>query len=709
MPTSSRLRARLLRALATLLFAAATTAQGTYYVNGLTGTDSPAAGSSASTPWKTITYAFAQIPPQTPSTSALLYVEGNQTYATQTNGESFPITPRYNVWVEGTFLGHGVLPILDPGAGGTALQLAGGESYFRNTVTYRYLDFRGGDYGIRMGSDPGHRHRPRVQDCVFRNQGAAGIAIEPNGTDADDPRFFQNRFDNCSTGILGLAEGGPERVAPDIEECHFNACGDGVHLSGEMASSSSSTLSETTNGLIRSCTFTQCSRATLINHDGLQGGSNNIVQHCSFSQCDCGISWPLQLGQSHAHTLSVETCTFVDCTHGIQQWSAGMPTANVSLTVHSSTFRHSGKGIEVEHSAVGLVDLQVTGTTFESCQVGARIDMGGDPSGADITIARCQFSDCDTGVWSYLGTPYSALRLRSTSIVKSDIAAIQYVGYAGSASPGGMFPPAELYLDGVTIADSMTGLAMGAAWAPAWINDSLFGGNQQDMGLAPNVSLSIQYSCFQASSWPGVGNLNLTDPLLVRPFYKLAPTSPCIDAGANSGQVTTDYEGDPRASVSVQGGQALPDIGADEYVYAGSARPYGVGGFGPFNIFPEISSPNASVRIGQPLQVDLTGAIMPVFQVHAFTALLSLGFTESPGALPFDLAPLGMPGSYLWNDAAAFLAPATVDSSGAATITWTLPNSTPLVGTTFTHQWFAVMPNPWGIISSDGLRVTVGQ
>lgn len=63
MPTSSHLRARLLRALATLLFAAATTAQGTYYVNGLTGTDNPAAGSSASTPWKTITYAFAQIPP----------------------------------------------------------------------------------------------------------------------------------------------------------------------------------------------------------------------------------------------------------------------------------------------------------------------------------------------------------------------------------------------------------------------------------------------------------------------------------------------------------------------------------------------------------------------------------------------------------------------------------------------------------------------
>ena len=408
--------------------------------------------------------------------------------------------------------------------------------------------------------------------------------------------------------------------------------------------------------------------------------------------------------------MQISSSTFRGCTHGIHHYTntAYISTWSCLFDVSRSSFRQCGTAAHHDlHYTV--FDGSWNDVTVTQCQTG--LDLRGCCEGLTrFDCANSRIDQCDIGIDSYVWTEYASyLSLASTQISNANYYAIRHEGFPGNLQPNSYGAPAMLRLDGTTVADSPLGLDMRAPWSAAQIDDTIFAGNTQDVQLAANVSLSVDHSCFQASSWPGVGNLNLTDPLLVRPFYKLAPTSPCIDAGANSGQVTTDYEGDPRASVSVQGGQALPDIGADEYVYAGSARPYGVGGFGPFNIFPEISSPNASVRIGQPLQVDLTGAIMPVFQVYAFTALLSLGFTESPGALPFDLAPLGMPGSYLWNDAAAFFAPATVDSSGAATITWTLPNSTPLVGTTFTHQWFAVMPNPWGIISSDGLRVTVGQ
>src|SRR5690606_16085574 len=126
------------------------------------------------------------------------------------------------------------------------------------------------------------------------------------------------------------------------------------------------------------------------------------------------------------------------------------------------------------------------------------------------------------------------------------------------------------------------------------------------------------------------------DPQLLRPYYKLAPTSPCIDLGGTSpSSPATDYEGDPRASVSTLNGPALPDIGADEYVYAGSARPYGTGGFGAFNVFPRIASASPTAALGSTIQVDLTGAVMPYFPVSADFAILTLGFRDDSGALPF--------------------------------------------------------------------------
>jgi hypothetical protein len=137
---------------------------------------------------------------------------------------------------------------------------------------------------------------------------------------------------------------------------------------------------------------------------------------------------------------------------------------------------------------------------------------------------------------------------------------------------------------------------------------------------------------------PGIGNL-FTNPLLIRPLYKLSPFSPCLDRGDPAATLpATDYEGDARASISRVNGNAHPDLGADEYVLSGSARKYGLIGFGYFNFFPEIGSANSRVVIGEVLNVELTNAVLRVFGTPARDAFLAMGFRDDAAGLPFDLS-----------------------------------------------------------------------
>ena len=77
--------------------------------------------------------------------------------------------------------------------------------------------------------------------------------------------------------------------------------------------------------------------------------------------------------------------------------------------------------------------------------------------------------------------------------------------------------------------------------------------------------------------------------------------------------------------------------------------------------------------------------------------------------MPFDLAPFGITGSYLWNEFVAAFALQTVNPNGTASVSYALPNLPGLVGMSFTQQWFVLLPDPYGVVSSDGLRVTIGQ
>lgn len=694
-----------------LFLAAALSAQGPYYVNGLTGTDAPGSGTSPTTPFKTIGYALAHVPPQSPTSSETVYVEGDQVYSPTTNGEVLPITPAYNVWVEGTFAVHGNLPVIGIPPGGTGIRFPGNQFFLRNAVTFRYLVFEGGDCGMRIGSDPGFRHRPRVQDCTFRHQTVAAILLQPNGTSADDPRFFQNRFEDVQIGVSARTFGNGSHVAPDVEECVFLRCGTGVALVASIDPPWAQNTSVT--GQVRSCSFDQCYSGIYLETSGGNSSHDVSISHCRVANGTSGVSVASFATNSlnPQEHLAITDTAVIGCTHGIRvERPYGMGRQTMDLQIERTTIRGCTTGLGLSAFGEFLRTTRLTDVLITGCTTGLAIHEAGDPALSAIDVVRSRILANVTGIDSYIDSEASHLRLQSSIVAGNTGDGVRHHGFPGSNEPGNIGPPTRLELDGATLADDGTALRVVRTWCPVSVTNSVFGGNTQDVQLAANVQFAMDHSCTQNSSWAGAGNLANTDPQLVRPFYKLAPTSPCIDAGATTAtSPTTDYEGDARAAVGVPSGPALPDQGADEFVLAGSARPYGTPGWGVFNVFPRISTPGPDARIGQSLQVDMTGAFMPYFPVVADFAVLTMGFDEDAGALPFALAVYGMTGSYLWNTPRASLPLQIVSPTGTASTNVTLPNAPQLVGFVFTNQWFALMPGVYGVIGSEGLRVTIGQ
>ena len=272
-------------------------------------------------------------------------------------------------------------------------------------------------------------------------------------------------------------------------------------------------------------------------------------------------------------------------------------------------------------------------------------------------------------------------------------------------------------IDGVTVADNLVGviavnsMPMGP-FSQFTATNSVFAGNGTDLVDQGGIAPILQYvtnCCFQGTNAIDNGNLGLTDPLLSRPTYKLLPGSPCIDRVAPSATTPLyDFEGDPRVVVAGGSSATLLDIGADEFVPQGSARPYGTPGIGKGLLFPRISSANTAVRYGTSLTLDLTGALSQLSGQAASSALLTFGWDDDSGVLPMDLGVFGLSGSLLWNDFVTTFPIQPVTAAGTASYTTAIPNNQALVGLTSTYQWFALMPGG-DIVSSNGLRATIGQ
>jgi hypothetical protein len=107
-----------------------------------------------------------------------------------------------------------------------------------------------------------------------------------------------------------------------------------------------------------------------------------------------------------------------------------------------------------------------------------------------------------------------------------------------------------------------------------WGNSVTFQGNE----IFNVVNFPVVSYCDileSSGTYPGTGNIN-ADPLFVDPAngnFRIQPDSPCIDAGNNDAvplEILTDFEGDGRIADGDDIPGTIVDMGADEYVPAGS-------------------------------------------------------------------------------------------------------------------------------------------
>ncbi len=503
-----------------------------------------------------------------------------------------------------------------------------------------------------------------------------------------DPRFFQCAFGPARFGLEIVATNPGAVVYPDVEECTFRGITDaGIRLDD-------TSIGGNVGGTFRSNWFSDSARGIWVDARDRTTTTNCRILKSSFRDLADEAILLLVNGPAGLQA-SVDACAFLRCENGVRL-GGNCTGGRTELTFAGNVaWACTSVGLRVDLRGVGTCEVAMHDNLFErGAAGGASFDFVTTDLQFTCHSLRDRFLRNATGMIVGRGVTPGAVRLESGMV-------------CGNTGIGVMsLWPFEAR--GVTFADNGYGVLTVFEGNTATLDHCVFAGNATDVSGTPGIT----WSCFQATAYPGIGNLARTDPLLVRPFYKLAPQSPCIDRGSLTVSLPpTDYEGDPRASASRQGGGLLPDLGADEYVGSGSARRYGTPGFGRFNLFPAIGSPNARVVRGGTLTIALSGAILPVHGIPASDAFLTLGARDDAGALPFDLAVFGAPGSLLWNDVQSVVGFVPVDGSGAASVTLPLPDTDLLVGRTFVWQWFANLPaaNPLAPVASDGLRVTIGQ
>ncbi len=317
-----------------------------------------------------------------------------------------------------------------------------------------------------------------------------------------------------------------------------------------------------------------------------------------------------------------------------------------------------------------------------------------------IDCSQCVFHGGASGIRVYIDTDVSHCDIRSSQFTLIQGAAIDFFGFLGAP----MAPTHVHYsFNNNTFADCGTALTSTALGELSEVHNCIFDANTVDLITPPG--LVVEHSLSSTSTLPGTTNLSLTNPQLLRPSYKLSPSSPCIDAGDNLFAPATDYEGDLPQAGQV-GGPVIVDIGADEFASAGSLHAFGVTAAGPQSARPHITPLSATAPIGSTFTVGLTDAAVP--GSTSSLAFLAAGFADSANLPLFDLGVIGMSGSLLWIDPSVFPAALLVGQLGTASYNESVPNATQLIGLPVFYQWLVVRPDG-SLVSSDALRATLGQ
>ncbi len=708
--------------------------QPAFYVNGATGVDTPLAGIPAPAPvgwtpsapaptgWKTIGYAIPQVQawmaafaPAVPT--ARIFIQSGQTYSPGTNGEVFPITMAPSIELISSSMSQTAMPRLDVPAGAIAITFPANQSFFYRYFTpapgnvrysnsgLRYLQFVGGAVGVQMGANSANRHNSIVEWCEFQDQATAGIQVVTD-SGVNDPKVYRNTFLGSFRGVEMIANGTGPSLAADIEECSFlsnvSVMSTGIYLLDNSTGVSSNGVG--VGGIFRSNNFEGIQSGVYIEARGGQQIRYPRVFRSRFASIVAS-AVEARLVNSVGQDLVVTDCVMMNCTAGVKVSGVAAGGAH-DWRLSNNTFYQCSRGLDVSVAGTGSATLLTEKHLVRECsQAGYRVNLtasGASPLTFAMTSQQDRLLDNQRSV-ELLGSAAGSFTLQSSMVCRG-----RTLGEAVFCSN----PNMALALDGCTLADNSRAIHLVAYNAAAsTFGHLIFDGNAADVIPTAAPAPSFTYSCFSGPGYPGIGNIRAQPAQLVRPFFKLAFGSPCIDAGnplpATFGQ---DYEGEARAISAASITSIRRDIGADEVSPNGSGFRYGNVGFEQFNVFPRIAvsgTPFVSPSVAQ-MRFDLIDARQPVFGVPAFGAVLFVGQDDvSRSPLPFDLAPLGWPGSYvqvdpIWSSGLVLSGP---DGSTSLSI-GIAPG---LTGVAVTAQWFVLMPPPYDVVTSDAVRVVVGN
>src|SRR5690606_11409090 len=201
-----------------------------------------------------------------------------------------------------------------------------------------------------------------------RNQAIASVSVRSNGLSADDPRFFQNRFEGNGSGIgiEALAAVAGSYVAPDVEECTFRNLATAVRIRASHFPGAC-----TAAGQVRSCNLTDCDTGVHVSSAGsVQTTLSVAVDHCRFADCDTGVyaeTLSGGLATTSQDDVTVANSVFIRCAAGVAARVQLPSSGGQDLSVSNSTFNECGFGIDCWALGVFFNQRTFTGLTMHDC------------------------------------------------------------------------------------------------------------------------------------------------------------------------------------------------------------------------------------------------------------------------------------------------------------------------------------------------------
>lgn len=694
MPHAASHPFRILLTLAVLALATGRVIGQTYYVDGQTGVDAPGNGTSPATPWRTIGYALATA--QQGAIAMHVRVRGDQAYGATTNGEQWPLSLPARCTIEGEPGAQGQKPtfVLPSGATGFTMPNSAPSATWHVTPV-QGVEFQGGAVALRCGAGPGTTHVVTLRAVDFQAQSQAAVLVQPMGG-TEQLTALDCTFKSPGNPASCAFQYTAESDSLTLERCRLTQIGSLMDL-GSVS-------------MVPRCLASLTVRWTTFDRTGGVGSLGGrflatppplyLFEDCRFvSSGTFSDSVPGGIGLRRQTTI--RRTAFVGCAFGVR-CDGAMFEGSSEFDFEACAFSNCGAVAEASSAYHGSYRIRFADCVATGFQTAFALFVGGDLSAIDLQIHRCRIRDGVHGIRQSGLTESGSIDVDSSTFTGLSGIAFQLQGFHGPGWPAYQ----RFRFVNLTVADCGIGFAIYSEAASNTFQCIAF----DDNGVDATAPSAIQFDNCVTDGPPlqGSNSFANTDPQLIRPQYKLAATSPCIDAGAGVwGSSLTDNEGDPRALAGTPTAIPRPDIGADEYAPYGSLRSYGFPGRSRNGVSPVIATNSPIAQLGQPysIRVDQAHAMGQVGNSFAF---LASGLRDVPDPLPFDLTAFGIEGSYLWCDPQDVASPIAVGASGTAVAIFQLPNIPQLAGLPVTHQWLVALPGSFGLVTSDALRVSFG-